>query len=119
MALLGVRNMDLPGRSVLVVSLIVIKSPLYYAIFFTYALVLKNFFGVSDSVIPLFFIAFAAGNLAGPLLIGHLFDTIGRRKMIAGTYILSGVLLAITAVMFQAGILNAITQTICWTVIFF
>jgi MFS family permease len=74
---------------------------------------------VSSGTIPLFFIAFAVGNLAGPLTIGHLFDTIGRKKMIAGTYILSGVLLAITAVMFQAGILNAITQTICWTVIFF
>jgi MFS family permease len=59
------------------------------------------------------------GNLAGPLTIGHLFDTIGRRKMISGTYILSGALLAITAVMFKAGILNAITQTIAWCIIFY
>jgi MFS family permease len=119
LALLRVLFKEFPGRSVLGASLMITQSFLYNAIFFTYALVLKNFFGVADNVIPLFFIAFAAGNLAGPLLIGHLFDTIGRKKMIAGTYILSGVLLAITAVMFQAGILNAITQTICWTVIFF
>jgi MFS family permease len=118
-ALLRVLFKEFPGRSVLGASLMITQSFLYNAIFFTYALVLKNFFGVSDNTIPLFFIAFAVGNLAGPLTIGHLFDTVGRKKMIAGTYILSGVLLAITAVMFQAGILNAITQTICWTVIFF
>jgi MFS family permease len=118
-ALLRVLFREFPGRSVLGASLMITQSFLYNAIFFTYSLVLKNFFHVSDNVIPLYFIAFAVGNLAGPLLIGHLFDTLGRKKMIAGTYILSGVLLAITAVMFQAGALNAVTQTICWTVIFF
>jgi MFS family permease len=59
------------------------------------------------------------GNLAGPLVLGHLFDTIGRKPMIAGTYILSGVLLAISAFLFNAGLLNAVTQTIAWCVIFF
>jgi MFS family permease len=119
LALLRVLFREFPGRSVLGATLMITQSFLYNAIFFTYSLVLKNFFHVSDSVIPLYFIAFAVGNLAGPLTIGHLFDTIGRKKMIAGTYILSGVLLAITAVLFQAGALNAITQTICWTIIFF
>jgi MFS family permease len=119
LALLRVLFREMPGRSVLGASLMITQSFLYNAIFFTYALVLKNFFGVSDNVIPLYFIAFAAGNLAGPLLLGHLFDTWGRKKMISGTYILSGVLLAITAFLFQAGALTAITQTICWTVIFF
>jgi MFS family permease len=118
-ALLRVLFKEFPGRSVLGASLMITQSFLYNAIFFTYALVLKNFFHVSDKQTPLFFIAFAVGNLAGPLTIGHLFDTIGRKKMIAGTYILSGVLLAITAVLFKVGVLNAITQTICWTVIFF
>jgi MFS family permease len=119
LALLRVLFKEFPGRSVLGASLMITQSFLYNAIFFTYALVLKNFFHVPDGNVPLFFIAFAVGNLAGPLTIGHLFDSIGRKKMIAGTYILSGVLLAITAVLFKAGALNAITQTICWTVIFF
>jgi MFS family permease len=119
LALLRVLFREFPGRSVLGASLMITQSFLYNAIFFTYSLVLKNFFHVSDSVIPLYFIAFAVGNLAGPLILGHLFDTVGRKKMIAGTYILSGVLLAITAALFQAGALTAITQTICWTVIFF
>ncbi len=62
---------------------------------------------------------FALGNLIGPLTIGHLFDTIGRRKMISGTYLLSGFLLIISAILFNEGALNATTQTICWCVIFF
>ena len=89
------------------------------AIFFTYVLVLGNFYGVDASKAPLFLIAFAVGNLAGPLTLGHLFDTIGRKKMIAGTYILSGVLLAITAFLFRADVLTATTQTIAWCVIFY
>jgi MFS family permease len=117
--LLRVLFKEYPKRAVYGASLMITQSFLYNAIFFTYTLVLTNFFHVSASSAPLFLIAFAVGNLAGPLTIGHLFDTWGRKKMIAGTYILSGVLLAITAAMFQAGILNAATQTICWCVIFF
>ena len=64
-------------------------------------------------------LTFAVGNLVGPLTIGHLFDTIGRKRMISGTYVLSGVLLAITASLFDAGVLTALTQTIAWCVIFF
>jgi MFS family permease len=74
---------------------------------------------VPSASAPLYRIAFAVGNLAGPLTIGHFFDTIGRRKMIAGTYLLSGILLAISAVLFYAGVLNAITQTIAWCIIFY
>jgi len=95
------------------------QSFLYNAIFFTYTLVLTNIYHVNAKSAPWFLIAFAVGNLAGPLTIGRLFDTLGRRKMISGTYILSGVLLAITAVMFNAGILNAYTQTLAWCIIFF
>jgi VIT1/CCC1 family predicted Fe2+/Mn2+ transporter len=68
--------------------------------------------GLDKEDAPLYLIAFALGNLIGPLTIGHLFDVIGRRKMIAGTYLLSGVLLAITAFLLNAGVLNAITQAI-------
>jgi MFS family permease len=106
-------------RSVLGASLMITQSFLYNAIFFTYTLVLVKFYGVSASSAPLFLIAFAAGNLAGPLTIGRLFDTLGRKQMIAGTYIVSGALLAVTAYLFDAGVLNAATQTIAWCVIFF
>ena len=95
------------------------QSFLYNAIFFTYGLVLKFFFHVPPASVPYYFFAFAAGNLLGPLTIGRLFDTLGRKKMIAGTYLLSGVLLIITAILFKQGTLNATTQTIAWAVIFF
>jgi MFS family permease len=95
------------------------QSFLYNAIFFTYTLVLGRFYGVDANDAPLFLIVFAVGNLAGPFLLGHLFDTVGRKPMIAGTYIISGVLLGITALLFRADMLNATTQTIAWCVIFF
>ena len=71
------------------------QSFLYNAIFFTYTLVLGKFYGVASEAAPLYLIAFAVGNLLGPLTIGHFFDTIGRKKMITGTYLLSGLLLAL------------------------
>ncbi len=118
-ALLKVLFKSMPSRSVLGATLMITQSFLYNAIFFTYSLVLTTFYDVSQGSVPLFFIAFAAGNLIGPLTLGHLFDSIGRRRMLAGTYLISAVLLAITAVLFKAGALNAITQTIAWSVIFF
>jgi MFS family permease len=108
-----------PGRSTLVFMLMSTQSFLYNAIFFTYGLVLHFFFGVSTTNTGYYFLFFAAGNLLGPLTIGRLFDTIGRKKMISGTYILSGILLAISAVLFKNGSLNATTQTLCWVVVFF
>jgi MFS family permease len=108
-----------PDRSTLAATLMITQSFLYNAIFFTYTLVLTKFYGVASDDAPIYLIAFAVGNLIGPLTIGHLFDTVGRRKMIAGTYILSGLLLLVSAWLFHAGVLNAITQTICWCVIFF
>jgi MFS family permease len=118
-ALTRVLFRDYPSRAVLGASLMITQSFLYNAIFFTYTLVLGKFYGVPATSAPIFLIAFAVGNLAGPLTIGHLFDTIGRRKMIAGTYVLSGLLLGITAFLFNAGVLNAVTQTIAWCIIFY
>jgi MFS family permease len=118
-ALTRVLFRDYPSRSVLGASLMISQSFLYNAIFFTYTLVLGKFYGVASASAPLYLIAFAVGNLAGPLTIGHFFDTIGRRRMITSTYLLSGVLLAISAVLFNAGVLNAVTQTIAWCVIFY
>ncbi|HLI41611.1 MAG TPA: MFS transporter [Streptosporangiaceae bacterium] len=108
-----------PSRSVLGAALMITQSFLYNAIFFTYGLVLEFFFHVKATDTGYYFLAFAAGNLLGPLTIGRLFDTIGRRAMISFTYLLSGVLLIITAQFFKAGVLNAGTQTLCWSVIFF
>jgi MFS family permease len=108
-----------PSRSIYGGTLMITQSFLYNAIFFTYGLVLLYFFHVPSSSTPYYFMAFCAGNLLGPLTIGRLFDTIGRRKMISGTYLLSGILLVITAQLFKAGALNAVTQTLCWTVIFY
>ncbi len=119
LALVRVLFREYPSRAVLGATLMITQSFLYNAIFFTYTLVLAKFYGIASTAAPVFLIAFAVGNLAGPLTIGHLFDTLGRRKMIAGTYVLSGLLLAITAFLFNAGVLNAITQTIAWCVIFY
>ncbi len=119
LALLKVLFQHYPGRSVLGAALMITQSFLYNAIFFTYGLVLEFFFHVKATDTAYYFFAFAAGNLLGPLTLGRLFDTVGRRKMISSTYILSGVLLAITAELFRNGALNATTQTLCWSVIFF
>jgi MFS family permease len=118
-ALIEVLFRHYPGRSTLVAALMITQSFLYNAIFFTYGLVLQYFFHVSTKDTGWYFLAFAAGNLLGPLTLGRLFDTVGRKQMIAGTYIIAGVLLVITAQFFKAGDLNATTQTLCWAVIFF
>ena len=108
-----------PKRAILGASLMISQSFLYNAIFFTYALVLTKFYGVPNDVVPVYGLAFAVGNLAGPLVLGHLFDSLGRKKMIAGTYLLSGILLTFSAFLFDAKVLNAASQTFVWIVIFF
>jgi MFS family permease len=104
-------------RSILSVALMITQSFLYNAIFFTYALILKDFYGVKD--IGYYFFPFAIGNLIGPLILGRFFDTIGRRKMIAITYCTSAVLLALSGYLFAHGALTATTQTVLWCIIFF
>jgi MFS family permease len=108
-----------PKRTVYGLALFIGQAFLYNAIFFTYALVLSTFYKVDSGKVGLYLIPFAIGNFLGPVVLGRLFDTVGRRKMIAGTYIVSGILLFITALLFKSGTLNATTQTIAWCVIFF
>ena len=91
----------------------------YNAIFFTYALILTDFYGIASAQVGWYILPFAAGNFLGPLILGRLFDTIGRRPMIAATYIASGVLLALCGYLFAAGVLTAGQQTLAWSVIFF
>jgi MFS family permease len=108
-----------PQRGLLGLALMTGQAFLYNAIFFTYTLVLTDFFDVSEKTAPLYLIPFAVGNFLGPLVLGPLFDILGRRVMISSTYILSGLLLVVTGQLFVHDVLNATTMTISWCVIFF
>jgi len=106
-------------RSFLAFVLMSTQAFFYNAIFFTYALVLMRFYGVPEQNVGGYLLPFALGNVLGPVLLGHLFDTIGRKQMITLTYALAGVLLGVTGWLFHAGLLTAQTQTLAWTIIFF
>jgi MFS family permease len=108
-----------PRRTVLGLSLMVAQAFAYNGIFFTYALVLARFYGVAPKEIGLFLIPFAFGNLLGPIVLGPLFDVVGRRFMISATYLIAGVLIAITGYAMARGWLTATTQTALWCVVFF
>jgi MFS family permease len=107
------------ARAFLVFSLMAAQAFLYNALFFTYALVLVKFYGVAAGGAGLYLLPLAAGNFLGPILLGRFFDTLGRRFMLAATYAISGILLAVSGYLFTLGILTATTQTACWAVIFF
>ncbi|XIA65459.1 MFS transporter [Bradyrhizobium sp. TZ2] len=106
-------------RSLVGLVLMASQAFFYNAIFFTFALVLTDFFGIPSNDVGWYILPFAAGNFLGPLLLGRLFDTLGRRTMITATYGISGLLLAISGYLFSIGALSAQTQTIAWMVIFF
>jgi MFS family permease len=106
-------------RTVLGLVLMTAQAFFYNAIFFTYALVLTSFYGIASDRVGLYLLPFAVGNFLGPLLLGRFFDTVGRKPMIALTYALSGILLAVTGQLFVWGWLDATTQTIAWSIIFF
>lgn len=110
---------DYRRRSLVGLTLMVTQAFLYNAIFFTYALILADFYGIQGGAVAYFIFPFALGNLLGPILLGRYFDTIGRRVMVGGTYALSGLLLFVTGWLFNDGALTAVTQTILWCVIFF
>jgi len=106
-------------RSAVALALMLAQAFFYNAIFFTYALVLTRFHGVADDRVGLYIFPFALGNVLGPLLLGPLFDLAGRRRMIALTYVLSGAGLALTAWAFVLGWLDARSQALCWSAVFF
>ncbi len=106
-------------RALVGLALMTAQAFFYNAIFFTYALVLTDFYSIPSAQVGWYILPFAIGNVLGPLLLGRLFDTIGRRPMIAFTYAASGILLAITGFLFQQGALSETTQTVAWMIIFF
>jgi MFS family permease len=107
------------ARSVLALSLMIGQAFLFNAVFFTYGLVLATFYDVPDRRTGLHLVILATSNFLGPVLLGALFDTIGRRVMISLTYAISGILLVAAAVAFGLGIFSAWTQTFAWMGIFF
>jgi MFS family permease len=106
-------------RSLVGLALMIAQAFFYNAIFFTFALVLTEFYGIASDQVGWYILPFAAGNFLGPLLLGRFFDTLGRRAMITITYGVSGILLALSGYLFAIGVLSAQTQTIAWMVIFF
>ena len=106
-------------RTLVGLTLMASQAFFYNAIFFTYALILTDFYGIAADRIGWYLLPFAAGNFLGPLLLGRLFDTVGRRPMITFTYGMSAILLAGTGYLFMRELVSAETQTILWMVIFF
>jgi len=107
------------SRSALALALMVAQAFLYNAVFFTYGLVLTRFYGVPEGRAGLYLLPLAAGNFMGPVTLGRFFDTVGRRRMVTGTFAVAGVLLAVSGWLFAEGWLDGTTQTVAWTVIFF
>ena len=106
-------------RTFVGLALMAAQAFFYNAIFFTYALILTDFYGVRPDHVGYYLVPFAVSNFLGPVLIGRLFDTLGRRPMIVFTYIASGLLLAGTGFLFARDLITAQTQTLCWMTVFF
>jgi MFS family permease len=106
-------------RAMVGLALMAAQAFFYNAIFFTYSLVLTKFYGVESQHVGWYILPFALSNVVGPLLLGPLFDSIGRKPMIVFTYAASGVLLAGNGWLFLNGVLSVTQQTIAWMAIFF
>jgi MFS family permease len=107
------------GRTVLGLMMMSAQAFGYNAVFFTYGLVLTTFMHVGSANIGYYIVPFAVGNFLGPLLLGPLFDRVGRRVMLTSTWIAAGTLLTATAILFQQGQLSSYTLTTAWSVVFF
>jgi MFS family permease len=108
-----------PSRTALCLTLMIAQAFFYNSIFFTYAMVLTDFYGVPADAVGWYVLPFALGNVLGPLLLGKLFDTVGRRPMLAFTYAASALLLLTTGLLFRADMLTAMTQSLAWSATFF
>ena len=108
-----------PSRTLVGATMMITQAFLYNAIFFTYALVLTNFFGLKTAQTSIYFFPVAVGNLLGPIILGRFFDTWGRRQMIFLTYLVSGLVLATSAFLFRADAISATVQVVFWCVSFF
>ena len=108
-----------PGRALVSFSLMAAQALVYNAIFFTQAPVFARYFNIQPNTVGWYFLPFAAGNFLGPVLLGPLFDKLGRKRMISGTYVVSGVLIAISAYLFKIGVVGALTLSLAWMVTFF
>jgi len=106
-------------RAMVGLVLMAAQAFFYNAIFFTYALVLTDFYGITSDHVGWYILPFAAGNFLGPVLLGRLFDSVGRRVMITVTYAVSGLLLAGSGYLFAIDVLSAQTQTMAWMIVFF
>jgi MFS family permease len=106
-------------RTLVGLTLMAAQAFFYNAIFFTYALILTEFYGTPPNRIGWYMLPFAAGNVLGPILLGRLFDTVGRKPMIAATYAVSGLMLAVTAYLFRQNLLSAEALTAAWMMVFF
>jgi MFS family permease len=107
------------SRSLLALTLMTAQAFLFNAVFFSYGLVLSTFHGVPERTTGIYLLPLAVSNFLGPVLLAPLFDIVGRRKMIAGTYGASGLLLSLTALLLGFDAFTAWTQTIAWMVVFF
>jgi MFS family permease len=106
-------------RTAVGLTLMAAQAFFYNAIFFTYALILTNFYSLPAGAVGWYILPFAAGNVLGPLALGRLFDTVGRRIMIASTFAISGALLAVTGYLFARDLLSAAELTAAWMIVFF
>src|SRR5262249_55483259 len=106
-------------RTLVGLALMTAQAFFYNAIFFTYALVLTDFYNVPADHIGWYILPFAAGNFLGPVILGRLFDTIGRRQMLTFTYVISGALLLGVGYLFEQDLVSATSLTIAWMIIFF
>jgi MFS family permease len=96
-----------PRRAILGLALFVGQAFLYNAVTFDLGTLLTKYYDVASGSVPYFIGVFAAGNFLGPLVLGRLFDTVGRKPMIAGSYLVSAALVVALGVLVRGGSLGA------------